>query len=120
MRAVRYGIGVLGALLTTAIIWSALPAQAQPQFQVDPFWPKPLPRDPVSHKPWVTGEVGGTCIDSQDHLFTVNRASQGTGLVAPEDVIAVASPPIIEYDSDGNAVHWFGDADIVPSGLHGC
>jgi hypothetical protein len=31
---------------------------AAPKFQVDPFWPKPLPND------WVTGNVGGTCVFS--------------------------------------------------------
>ena len=34
-----------------------------PSFRVDPFWPKPLTDN------WVTGEVAGTCIDSNDHVF---------------------------------------------------
>src|SRR2546429_6556611 len=38
-----------------------------PTFKVDPFWPKPLPDN------WVTGEPGGTCIDSQNHLIIVTR-----------------------------------------------
>jgi len=125
MRAAKYGVALLGALLVAAIIWSPLRAKAQrngnqpPQFRVDPFWPKPLPNDAVTGKPWVTGEVGGTCIDSQDHLFTVNRAAQN-GLIAPETVIATASPVVIEYDRDGNVVNAWGDLNVLPTGVHGC
>jgi DNA-binding beta-propeller fold protein YncE len=90
-----------------------------PRYVVDPFWPKPLPVDPETGKPWVTGEVGATCVDSRDHVFTVNRAFQN-GLVAPETVIAVPSPPVIEYDRHGNVVNAWGNPDIVPTGIHGC
>src|SRR4029078_1192887 len=51
-----------------------------PTFKVDPFWPQPLPHN------WVTGEVGGTCIDSRDHLFIVTRGFQTGGLASPEGV----------------------------------
>ena len=39
-----------------------------PRFVVDPYWPKPLPDR------WVTGAVGGVCVDRQDHVFGVNRS----------------------------------------------
>src|SRR4051794_41985515 len=55
-------------------------ALVAPTFKVDPFWPKALPDN------WVTGEVGGTCIDSQDHLFIVTRGFQTGGLVSPEGI----------------------------------
>src|SRR3989442_1146353 len=87
-----------------------------PRVRVDPFWPKPLPVDPASGKPWVTGEVAGTCVDSRDHVFTVNRGN----LVAPETVVAVASPPVLEFDREGNVVNAWGDRNILPNGLHGC
>jgi len=125
MTVAKYALGVLGVLLVAAIIWSPLRAKAQrqrnlpPAFQVDPFWPRPLPLDPATGKPWVTGEVAGTCIDSQDHIFTVNRASQA-GLIAPEDVIAAAAPPVVEYNPAGDVVNAWGDANVVPTGLHGC
>src|SRR5438445_10681380 len=86
-----------------------------PTFQVDPFWPKPLPDN------WVTGEVGGTCIDSQDHVFIVTRGFQTGGLVSPEGVAgqpakSKASPPVIEFDPDGNVVTAWVDASIVATG----
>src|SRR2546427_5665273 len=34
-----------------------------PTFKVDPFWPKPLPDN------WVTGEIGGTSSQPQEHTF---------------------------------------------------
>ena len=87
-----------------------------PRFKVDPFWPKPLPHDPATGKPWVTGEVAGTCVDSHNHIFTVNRGN----LIAPEDVIAVASPPVLEFDREGNVVNAWGNRNVLPNGLHGC
>ena len=49
-------------------------AQAQPPddpmvpwFEVDPFWPKPLPNH------WVLGSVIGLGVDSRDHVFIIHR-----------------------------------------------
>jgi hypothetical protein len=89
------------------------------QYVADPFWPKPLPNDPDTGKPWVTGEVAGSCVDSRDHVFTVNRG-YNNGLVAPETVVAVASPPVVEYDPHGNVVNAWGEAAVLPNGIHGC
>src|SRR5437867_412494 len=105
-----------------------------PTYTVDPFWPKPLPDN------WVTGEVAGTCIDSKDHLFIVNRGFQTGGLVSPEGVAGQpvksrASPPVIEFDRAGNVVNAWGDPalntepqgtlaagtnEVLPHGIHGC
>ena len=123
-------LGALGAAAAVAVgLWNPLGkadaagGPAAPLYRVDPFWPKPLPTDPTQinpatgmPKPWVTGEVAGTCIDSNDHVFTVNRGN----LVAPETVEAVASPPVIEFDRQGNVVNAWGDRGTMPNGLHGC
>src|SRR5215471_15955012 len=108
-----------------------------PTFKVDATFPKPLPvagdfgsactinsgTTPVSctssatgkAKPWVTGEVAGTCVDSQDHVFTVNRGN----LISPETVTAVSSPTVIEFDSDGKVVNAF-NVTGTQSQIHGC
>jgi hypothetical protein len=107
------GVALMSPLIEPA---AAPPARlTAPLFQVDPFWPKPLPDN------WVTGEIGGTCIDSQDHLFIVTRGFQTGGLVSPEGVAgrpekSKASPPVIEFDPHGNVVRAWGDASIVPTG----
>ena len=41
-------------------------AQA-PMFEVDPFWPKPLPNH------WVTGSTIGLSVDAQDNVWTIHR-----------------------------------------------
>jgi DNA-binding beta-propeller fold protein YncE len=120
MRGNRYFYGGTIALAVAigASLWTpqsrADPPKA-PTFKVDPFWPKPLPHN------WVTGEVGGTCIDSQDHVFIVTRGFQTGGLVSPEGVggqpeKSAASPPVIEFDPDGNVVNAWGDPSLVPAG----
>jgi len=138
MASKRYvHLGAIGLGLAVGLgLLSIEPAKSEkrlaaPAFQVDPFWPKPLPDN------WVTGEVGGTCIDSQDHVFIVTRGFQTGGLVSPEGVAgqpakSKASPPVIEFDPDGNVVNAWGDASIVqtgpnagknavlPNGIHGC
>src|SRR5262245_30270346 len=82
-----------------------------PKFTVDGSWPKmPLPVSgdfgtPVvlststgKPKPWSTGEVAGTCVDSQDHVFIVTR---GNLVNSPETLDSVPSPPVIEFDVAG-------------------
>ncbi len=81
-----------------------------PAFRVDPSWPQPLPDK------WLTGEVGGTCIDAQDHVFLINR----TNLTSDEQRIAVPSPPVIELDADGAVVNSWGNPKNMPQNLHAC
>jgi DNA-binding beta-propeller fold protein YncE len=119
-----YVAGLLLALVVGLGLWNPLSHvnarnSEVPEYIVDPFWPKPLPNDPATGKPWVTGEVAGTCVDSRDHIFTVNRGYQN-GLVAPETVIAVPSPPVVEYDRHGNVVNAWGEPAILPNTIHGC
>jgi hypothetical protein len=120
--------------LATAVLLFVSVTQADPKktlkvplLQVDPSWPKPLPvagqfgtAPAISNatgkpKPWVTGEVAGTCVDSQDHVFTVNRGN----LIAPETITAVPSPPVIEYDTAGNVVNAWNPTG-TQSQIHGC
>ncbi len=115
-------------------------AQAQqpvptPQFKVDPFWPKPLPQvkdaEGRLHR-WITGEIGGTCIDSHDHIFTLNRAWQQSGLgkmLNFEAMSGIPAPPVVAYDPEGNVALSWGDASllapnggtkVMPESFHGC
>ena len=121
MRGWRYVyVGTLGLALVVALgLWNPL-SQADakrahpdriPRFVVDPYWPKPILTR------WVTGEVAGTCIDSQDHIFTVNRRN----LDALETSFGwPIAPPVVEYDGEGNVLNGWGDPAVLPNGLHGC
>jgi DNA-binding beta-propeller fold protein YncE len=81
-----------------------------PRFQLDPFWPKPLPDR------WVTGSVGGTCVDAQGHVFIVARGD----LSPKEQKNATASPPIIEFDQAGQMINAWGSYQTLPGRPHGC
>ena len=127
--------GILLAFVTVLGV-SQLPPTAQggrqaPEYRVDPFWPKPLPSDTdaegLSH-PWVTGQVGASCIDSHDHIVTVNRGFLPGGLLAQEGTQSIPAPPVTLYDPDGSLVDSWGDdtltpdgaAAVLPHGIHGC
>ena len=81
-----------------------------PRFEVDPFWPKPMPNN------WVLGETIGLGIDGQDHVWIVHRqnkvaANEGTG-----------APWVLEFDPAGNlAGHWGGPGEGYdwPKSNHG-
>ena len=86
-------------------------AQMKPgRFEVDPSWPRPLPNR------WVTGAVGGVCVDSQDHVFILNRG----GLTENELDSGRQAPAVIEFDAEGDIVNSWGDRGILPEALHGC
>ena len=40
-----------------------------PRFEVDPFWPKPLPNN------WLLGSAIGVSVDSRDHVWIVHRGA---------------------------------------------
>jgi DNA-binding beta-propeller fold protein YncE len=88
----------------------AASASAVPKYEIDPYWPKPLPNK------WLTGDVGGVCVDAKDHVFIVNRQN----LEEKEIETGVSAPPVIEFDPEGNVVNSFGDPKVVPKMLHGC
>jgi DNA-binding beta-propeller fold protein YncE len=55
-----------------------------PTFEVDPFWPKPLPNH------WVLGQTIGVSVDSEDHVWIVHRGdaslnimTEGSNIVGP-------------------------------------
>lgn len=108
-------IGIACAVFLASSRSSVRPAQERqkshvPSFHLEPLWRKPLPPR------WITGEVGGTCFDAQDHLFTVNRGN----LTPKEQILGAASKAVIEFDTDGQIVNSWGNREILPKKLHGC
>jgi NHL repeat-containing protein len=113
-----------GAVSIAAVIFCPVTLRAQsgiPRFEVDPSWPKPLPER------WVTGEIGGVCVDGQDHVFVVQRVNDvggmdghREGLTDDEYNAGQAAPPVLELDGDGKVVNAWGDSKILPKDLHGC
>ena len=112
-RTVPFQVAVL--ILCLFVSGSFIPTHAQtpevPRYKVDPFWPK-LPLG--DH--WITGGLGGMCVDDRDHVFVLNR-----GNVDPIDLDgARPAPPVIELDPEGNVVRAWGDSNRLGDRLHDC
>jgi hypothetical protein len=91
-------------------VGAALAQVGAPRYEVDVFWPKPLPER------WVIGGLGGTCVDNQDHVFLLNRQD-----VLEADLNAgQLAPPIIEIDPAGSVVNSWGDPKLLEPRLHSC
>ena len=81
-----------------------------PKFEVDPFWPKPLPNH------WLLGMTIGVGVDSRDHVFIVHRGNAtlnqrtevGADANPPIAECCRAAPPVLEFDPDGNLVKAWG------------
>ena len=66
------GVMVLAAIGSASwgpptVVWAAA-GVVVPEFQVDPFWPKPLPNN------WAVGHVTGVAVDSKDNVYLLHRA----------------------------------------------
>lgn len=98
-------------LITTLGVALQASAQTAPRFELDPFWPQlPLGDN------WLTGGLGGMCIDSQDHVYLLNRQN-----VVEDDLDgARLAPPVIELDPDGAVVRGWGDPELIGGRLHDC
>ena len=114
------GIYIAQDRLQTA---SASTADA-PIFEVDPFWPNPLP----DHM--VLGSAVGVGVDSRDHVFIVHRGNLtertegGADADPPLGACGRAAPPVLEFDPEGNLVNaWGGPSEsgeyVWPSSNHG-
>ena len=91
---------------------AAQPTVQAPRFEVDPFWPKPLPNG------WVLGTAIGVSVDSNDHVWIVHRGDTLSPLEAAADQSPPAAtccskaPPVLEFDPAGNLVgHWGGPGE---------
>ncbi|MGD2069502.1 MAG: hypothetical protein PVI57_12565 [Gemmatimonadota bacterium] len=125
---------VIGAVLVAAALALGLGASAveraaleqtveAPVFEVDPFWPKPLPNH------WLMGSAVGVGVDSRDHVFVVHRQASldprtevGAAQDPPTGECCLPAPPVLEFDPEGNLVNaWGGPGEGYdwPSSNHG-
>lgn len=80
-----------------------------PMFQVDPFWPKPLPNN------WRIGSTIGIWVDDQDQIWIVHRSSatlateeRGAEFDPPHGECCLGAPPVLAFDQEGNLLHAWG------------
>ena len=129
----RYGLLTMMALLALAVACAggtdaasesaeqsaaAAPADTggvqAPMFEVDPFFPKPLPNH------WLLGSTIGVDADAQDHIWIIHR---GASTMAANEMPVLGdpptaeeccrpAPPVLEFDQEGNLVgSWGGPGD---------
>jgi DNA-binding beta-propeller fold protein YncE len=81
-----------------------------PIFEVDPFWPRPLPNQ------WLLGSAIGVGVDSRDHVYVSHRRDSfnerteiGAATDPPTGECCLPAPNILEFDPAGNLTgHWGG------------
>src|SRR5258705_3397166 len=76
-----------------------------PKFEVDPFWPKPLPNG------WVLGQTIGLAVDAQDNVWIVHRPgsleAKESYLTRKDADCCSAVPDGLTFDPNGNEIqHW--------------
>lgn len=94
-----------------------------PMFEVDPFWPKPLPNQ------WILGATIGIGVDSRDHIYIIHRRdtfNERTEIGAATDPVkadcCIPAPNVLEFDAAGNLVNqWGGPGEgyTWPASNHG-
>ena len=123
------GLAVIAAIVALGFGQQALDNAAQandrqaPMFEVDPFWPKPLPNQ------WILGATIGISVDSRDHVYIIHRRdtfNERTEIGAATDPVkadcCIPAPNVLEFDPDGNLVnHWGGPGEGYewPASNHG-
>ena len=110
-------VAILLALGASQALLDNVSAQANqaPRFEVDPYWPKPMPNN------WVLGQTIGLTVDDRDHVWLIHRGNDpGTaGLDRTELAVVtpggprvgeccIAAPPVLEFDAAGNLVGSWG------------
>jgi DNA-binding beta-propeller fold protein YncE len=103
--------------LLALILWSVFPILSQnrraakdeiPSFQIDPYWPKPLPNK------WMLGQVSGIFVDAEDHIWVTNRPrtldnnDKYASLAPPQADCCAPAPPVLEFDEAGNFLSGWG------------
>src|SRR5258706_4369648 len=90
-------------------------AQAQPAgdvmvpwFEVDPYWPKPLPNH------WILAMTIGLSMDAKDNVWIFHRPQtleqKESYATRAEADCSTAAPDVLEFDPAGNLIkHWGRD-----------
>lgn len=89
-------------------VTAASNARMVPHFEVDPFWPQPLPNQ------WILGSAIGVAMDARDHVYIVHRTDEpnfGQREIALDlgtSECCSPAPPVLEFNADGALVNAWG------------
>lgn len=109
MRTRIFSMGVAFAAILGPV---AAQAPQAPTFQVEPFWPQPLPNH------WLFGSITGVAVDSRNHVWVVHRGASslnartemGAATTPPTaEACCIPAPAVLQFDPSGKVVsHWGG------------
>ena len=109
--------------LLTVLMQAEASSLRAPHFEVDPYWPKPLPNH------WVLGSAIGVGVDSRDHVFVIHRRNSfnerteiGAATQPRTSSCCIPAPNILEFDPEGRLVNsWGGPGEgyTWPASNHG-
>ena len=111
VAAVSLLVCLLATAAAVATVTAAAAAQDAPRYELDRDWPQ-LPLGDQ----WITGGLGGMCVDSRDHVWVLNRQN----IVAADLDGARPAPLVIEFDPAGKVVGSWGDPERIGDRLHDC
>ena len=116
-------LGIGANLLDNRAVAARQAGVEAPMFEVDPFWPKPLPNH------WILGSTIGVSVDSRDHVWIIHRQTTfderteiNAAVDPPTAACCIPAPNVLEFDPAGNLVgHWGGPGDGFdwPQSNHG-
>lgn len=128
-RILWVGGTLVASIVAVAVVQPRLEGSVQagvveaPRFEVDPFWPKPLPNH------WLLGSAIGIGVDSRDHVFVIHRPGTlnerteiGAATDPPTGECCFPAPDVLEFDPEGNLVNSWGGASEQyewPTSNHG-
>jgi len=116
-RNLTFGLALLAVIVIVGGAAEAMDNAAEdqagsvPLFEVDPFWPKPLP----GH--WLIGPTIGVTTDANDGVWIVQRNTPdqfvanteiGAAQNPPLSECCRPGPPVLHFDADGNLLHAWG------------
>ncbi len=104
---VGVGLGLGPRLFRSEVAAQTRGGVQAPMFEVDPYWPKPLPNH------WNLGAAVGVWVDAQDHIWMIHRGNNQDTLKGLEmkppfsEICCATAPPVLEFDQAGNLLrHW--------------
>jgi NHL repeat len=96
MKRSIWAIGFLVIAASITLFAQQSSSLRAPTFKADPAWP-------VIPNNWVFGEVSSVAVDSQDHIWILQRPA-----TVPEAQRSNAAPPVLVFDTGGRLLQSWG------------
>lgn len=114
MSELKRAVFAVAVFALSCSLASAAGTPPVPEYRADTNWPKQLPHG------WIMGQVGGVSIDSQDHVWVLQRPRSltpdvlGAASTPPHTECCKPAPSVMEFDAAGNLMRSWGGPDFVP------